>query len=263
MNTKKAFDKYFYYKQSVQSPKQDIRFFQKIYKDYFKKSAHVFREDFCGTFYVGYHWVKSHPKNQAIVIDIDKKPINYGKTHHLLKLKPKEQSRLTILNKNVLSRGLPKAEIITVSNFSYYNIKERTLMLKYFKNIKKSLYKKGLFIIDVLGGPDCEGVSEEVVKHKTFTYYWDQYYFNPINNHAKFYIHFKRRGEKKQKKAFYYEWRLWSLPELRDLLQEAGFTKVDVYWEQSNKKGEGNGVFKKSTEGDLCDTWIAYIVSRV
>ena len=30
---KNPFDKYFYYKQSVQSPKQDIRFFQKIYKD--------------------------------------------------------------------------------------------------------------------------------------------------------------------------------------------------------------------------------------
>ncbi len=262
MKNKPVFDKYFCYKKSVQSPKEDIRFFKKIYKGFFKKSARIFREDFCGTFYVGYHWVKDHPQNKAIVIDKDKQPIEYGKKHHFTKLTASEKARIHIFNKDVLNKNLPKAEIISVSNFSYFIFKQRTMMLKYFKIIKKSLFKKGLFIIDVVGGPDCQGVSEEIVEHEDFNYYWDQDSFDPINNRARFYIHFKRKGEKKHKKAFFYDWRLWSIPELKDTLKEAGFSDIYVYWEQSDKKGEGTGNFKKSLKGDICDVWIAYLVCK-
>ena len=261
MKAKAPFDKYFYYKKSVQSPLEDIRFFKKTFKSFFKKPAHVFREDFCGTFYLAYHWIKDHPKNKAIAIDADKEPIEYGNRHHFSLLNNSQQSRLKILNKNVLEKNLPEAEIITVSNFSYFALKERALMLKYFKNVHKALPKKGLFIIDVLGGPDCEELSEEEVQHKDFSYYWDQERFDPISRTGRFYIHFKRRGEKKRKKEFCYDWRLWSLPELKDILTEAGFSKIHVYWEGSNKKGEGNGIFKQAKQGEICDTWIAYLVS--
>lgn len=256
------FDKYFYYKKSVQNPKEEIRFFQKIYKSFFNKSAKIFREDFCGTFYIGYHWVKKHPQNIAIVVDKDKKPIEYGKKHHLLKLNASQQSRLQIFNKDVLDKSLPKAEIISVNNFSYFIFKQRVMMLKYFKNIKNSLFKKGLFIIDIFGGPDCETPSEEQIEHNDFDYYWDQDSFDPINNTARFYIHFKRKAEKKQKKAFFYHWRMWSIPELKDILKEAGFSNIYVYWEQSDKKGEGTGVFKKTLRGEACETWIAYLVCK-
>ena len=211
---------------------------------------------------MGYHWVKDHSQNKAIVIDADKKPIEYGKKHHLSKLNSSQQSRLHILNKNVLDKKLPKADIISVSNFSYFIFKQREFLLKYFKNVKRSLFKQGLFIIDVVGGPDCEGLSEEVIEHEDFDYYWDQDSFDPISNTAHFYIHFKRKGEKKQKKAFSYYWRLWSMPELKDVLKDAGFSKVHVYWEQSDKKGDGNGVFKKTLKGEACDTWIAYLVCQ-
>ena len=260
MKNKVEFDKYFYYKKSVQNPKEEIKFFKKTYKSFFKKTPRIFREDFCGTFYIGYHWVKDHPQNKAIVVDKDKQPIEYGKKYHLSKLNSSQKSRLQIFNKNVLDKSLPKAEIISVNNFSYFIFNERSMMLKYFKNIKKALMNKGLFIIDVVGGPDCEALSEEKVEHKNFNYYWDQDSFDPVNNSAHFYIHFKRKGEKKQKKAFSYDWRMWSIPELKDVLRDAGFSKIHVYWEQSNKKGEGTGFFKKSLKGDICDTWIAYLV---
>ena len=261
MKTKVPFDKYFYYKKSVQSPEEDISFFKKTFKSFFKQPAHIFREDFCGTFYLAYHWIKDHSKNKAIAIDSDKKPIEYGIKHHLSKLEPSQKKRLQILNNNVLDKNLPKANIISVSNFSYFALKERSLILKYFKNVRKTLFKKGLFILDVVGGPDCEQLSEEEVKHKDFTYYWDQDKFNPINRNGKYYIHFKRKGEKKRMKEFSYDWRLWSLPELKDILISAGFSKVHVYWEGTNKQGEGNGIFKKSKQGEVCDTWIAYLVS--
>ena len=261
MKPKAPFDKYFYYKKSVQSPIEDIQFFKKTFKSFFKKPARVFREDFCGTFYLAYHWIKNHPQNKAIAIDADKEPIDYGKNNHLSKLKPSQQSRLKVLNKNVLDKNLPKADIISVSNFSYFALKERDSMLKYFKSVRKSLAEKGLFIIDVVGGPDCEKLSEEEVKHNSFSYYWDQDEFDPISRTGKFYIHFKRKGEKKRKKEFTYEWRLWSIPELKDILISAGFSKVHVYWEGANRQGEGNGLFKPAKKGDICDTWIAYLIS--
>jgi hypothetical protein len=64
------------------------------------------------------------------------------------------------------------------------------------------------------------------------------------------------------KKAFTYDWRLWSLPELRDLLLEVGFKDVIVYWEGTNNRtGEGNGVWLQSTRGEACAGWIAYVVA--
>ena len=259
---KTKFDKYFYYKQSVQNPEEEILFFKKTYKSFFKKTPRVFREDFCGTFYIGYKWVKAHPQNKAIVVDKDSRPILYGKKHHLSKLTDSQKSRLKIYNTNVLNPKLPSAEIISVNNFSYFILKEKVLLLTYFKNIKKALSKQGLFIIDAFGGSDCFEDNEESVPHKGFHYYWEQKNFDPISHHAKFYIHFKRRGEKKREKVFSYSWRIWSLPELKDLLESAGFSNIYVYWEQSDKKGDGTGVFKKTSKGEPCNTWIAYLVCQ-
>ncbi|MBC6416145.1 MAG: class I SAM-dependent methyltransferase [Bdellovibrionales bacterium] len=255
------FDKFFYYKKAVQNPAKEFDFFKKTFRSFYKKTPLLFREDFCGTFYMAFQWVQDHKLNKAIAIDVDKKPIEYGIKHHLCQLNASQKKRFTFLNKNILTPRLPSAELITVSNFSYFALKTQNLMLKYFKNVHKSLYKKGLFILDVMGGPDCEKIIEEERKYKTFTYFWDQDYFDPIQREGHYHIHFKRKGERKRLKQFSYNWRLWTIPELKQLLLSAGFSEVYVYWEQSDKKGEGNGVFKKTKKAETCDSWIAYLVS--
>lgn len=260
MKTLKAFDKYHYYKESVQDPESDIKTFTKIYKSIFKKTPRIFREDFCGTFYFGSEWVKSHSKNQAIVVDLDKEPINYGKTHHLFKMTESQKKRLRICVNNVLDTKLPKAQIINVNNFSYCIFKQRDLLLKYFINVKKTLLKQGIFILDVFGGSDCFSENEDQVKHDKFNYYWEQKNFDPINNFAKFEIHFKRPREKKRQAVFSYDWRLWSVPELKDILLDAGFSKIHSYWEQCDKQGEGTGVLKKTFKEESCETWVTYLV---
>ena len=259
---KKTFDKYYYYKKAVQSPNEDVKFFDNVFTKINKSKARSLREDFCGTFSISLAWVQAHEKNKAIAVDIDPKPLAYGTKNYLPKLTKDEQSRIQILNKNVLTPSLPKADIISVSNFSHYILKEKKNLLKYFKNIHRQLPKKGLFVIDAVGGPDCQENLDEIVEFKDFTYYWEQKNFNPINNVGKFYIHFKRKGERKRKNVFSYHWRLWSLPELQDTLKDAGFSTVEVYWEVPKKNGSGSGVFKKSSTGQACACWIAYIVAR-
>jgi len=258
----KPFDKYFYYIQSVQSPEEDVDFFIKIYQSIYKKRPYIFREDFCGTFITGLKWVQKHPKNKAIVVDKSPDPLLYGKKHHLSQLPVSDHKRLKVVQKSILSHTLDSADIISVNNFSYFNLKQTHSLLKYFKNVKQQLTKQGLFMIDVFGGSDSTQVAEEAVNHKHFTYYWDQVSFDPITHYGEFHIHFKRKNEKKRKKVFSYDWRMWTIPEIKDLLYKAGFSKTYVYWEQSDENGEGTGVFKRTKTGEPCETWVAYLVSK-
>ena len=258
----KPFSKYHYYKEAVQSPEEDVEFFQKIYSKIYKQPARLFREDFCGTFCLGIAWIKANKKNQAVVIDKDPQPLNYGKTNYLPELSQDEKARLQILCKNVSSPELPEADIISVTNFSYYIFKSRLNLLNYFKSVRSKLKQKGLFIIDSFGGSEAVEDHEEEVEHDDFSYFWDQTDFNSITNEARFHIHFKRKGEPKRKNVFTYDWRVWSLPELKDILLEAGFSKVDVYWEGSDEEGDGNNIFQKANYGEPCDSWIAYLISQ-
>ena len=166
-------------------------------------------------------------------------PINYGKEHYLSKLKDSQKSRVQILNANVLDKDLPKADIVQAQNFSYFIFKKREQLREYFKNACRGLKKDGIFVVDCFGGSECMGPSEEETEHKGFSYFWDQDSYDPVTNEAQFYIHFKRKGEKKREKVFSYDWRMWSIPEVREIMAEAGFKETAVYWEGTDEDGEG------------------------
>ena len=254
-------DKYDLYMKAVQSPDADAEFLRDTYKELKGKKAKIFREDFCGCFALSCEWVKLSPQNQAWSVDLDPEPIDYGRRNILSKLKSPQQKRLHLVEGDVLEIDLPEADISVAVNFSYFIFKTREKMKKYFQQVYKSLKKDGLFFVDVFGGGACQDEVVDVHKFKGFSYMWDQTGFDPINNEALFYIHFKI-GSKKIEKVFTYDWRLWSLPELRELMEEVGFTKTHVYWEGTNRKGEGNGVFTRTEKGEPCDSWIAYIVAE-
>jgi hypothetical protein len=64
------------------------------------------------------------------------------------------------------------------------------------------------------------------------------------------------------KKAFTYVWRLWTLPEILEMLAETGFKNPTVYWEGTDEDGEGDGVFTPETKGEADAGWIAYLVAE-
>jgi SAM-dependent methyltransferase len=205
--------------------------------------------------------VKFNPRHIAYGLDIDPEPMTYGHQHHAERLTSDQKKRLHIIEQDVLSPGLPSVDIAVAMNFSYFCFKTRPLLKKYFENVYRSIKKDGLFIVDIFGGSQCQGPIEDVNRHKKFTYYWDQVSFDPISNHALFYIHFRVNG-KKVTKVFKYDWRMWSIPEVREILQEVGFKRTHVYWEGTTRKGEGDGKFKRTEKGESCLSWIAYIVSE-
>lgn len=258
----KTYDKYYYYNKSVQSADVDVKFFRDTYVELKKKKPQVFREDFCGTFKLSCEWVKLDDSFIAKGIDLDPEPIAYGKEFYLPKLKQGQIDRMDIQEGNVLDDGLPKADIIAACNFSYFIFKQRQTLKDYFANSLKSLNDDGIMVLDIFGGSECYEPNEEETEHDDYSYFWDQDSFDPVTNEALFYIHFKPKGEKKMKKAFTYDWRMYSIPEVKDILMEVGFKNVQIYWEGTDDDGEGDGEFKPVEKGEDCESWIAYIVAE-
>lgn len=260
-SAKFLFDKYELYRRAVQSAENDVVFIQDTYKELKRKSPRTFREDFCGTFALSTEWIKLNPRHEAMGIDLDPEPMAYGRQHYLSKLKPEQQRRMKLLEGNVLDPSLPKADVVVAMNFSYFCFKQRELLKKYFSNVVKTLNKDGIFLVDIFGGSQCYGAIEDTIRHEGFTYYWDQTNFDPVTNEALFHIHF-RVGGKKIEQVFTYDWRLWSIPEIRDIMHEVGFRKTHIYWEGTAKDGSGDGNFTRVDHGESCESWIAYIVGE-
>ncbi|KYG64438.1 class I SAM-dependent methyltransferase [Bdellovibrio bacteriovorus] len=260
-SSKVHFDKYELYRKAVQSAENDVVFIRDTYKELKGKNPRTFREDFCGTFALSTEWIKLNPRHESVGIDLDPEPMAYGRQNYLVKLRPEQQRRMKLIEGNVLDPNLPKADVIAAMNFSYFCFKQREVIKKYFVNALKSLNKDGMFLVDIFGGSQCYDAIEDTIKHEGFTYYWDQTNFDPVTNEALFHIHF-RVGGKKIEQVFTYDWRIWTIPEIRDIMMEAGFRKTHVYWEGTAKDGSGDGNFTRVDHGEACQSWIAYVVGE-
>lgn len=263
--TERPFDKYFYYSESVQSPEEDMTFADEVYKELNGGTAKTMREDFCGTFLNCGAWVARGKGKIAHGVDLDPEPLEWGKqSPRYLKLPKEQQARINLHQMDVLGKGLPKADVICGLNFSYFIFKDRPTLLAYFKNCHASLTKKGVLILDLFGGSRSYEINEEEIEYEepeNYSYFWDQSTFDPLTHFSTFHIHFRREGEKKRKNVFTYDWRMWTAPELKDLLVEAGFSDVHFYWEGSLSDGSGDGNFKITETGEDCPSWVAYIAA--
>lgn len=259
------FDKYYYYSEAVQSPDEDMLFAEQVYREVSasKRLPKTMREDFCGTFANSLAWIRRGPDREAVGVDLDPEPLAWGRKHRLANATPDEARRLTLLRKNVMGKDLPKCDMISAMNFSYYIFKERETLKQYFANCLRTLNKNGVLLLDTFGGSRCHEPTEDEINFDKpkFDYFWDQDKIDPLTHDATFYIHFKRPGEKRREKVFTYEWRLWSPPEVRDVLLDAGFKKVHFYWEGITEDGGGDGEFKIVKEGEACESWIAYLAA--
>lgn len=255
-------DKYDLYQRSVQTPGTEVAMFKRAYKHAYGDMPRVLREDFCGTAAVASEWARRMPEGVVYGVDLDPEPLTWGLEHNVGKLKASARERVHLVEGDVRTAKTPKADVVAAQNFSFYIFKERKELLGYFKSAYRNLADKGIFLLDMLGGPAVQE-DEQLEKKKVddFTYYWEQETFNPITHEALFHIHFGFKDGSRLDKAFSYDWRIWTLPEVNDLLREAGFQKVSVYWEGSDEDGDGNGVFKRTEKAPADHCWLAYVVA--
>ena len=259
-------DKFVCYQKSVQSPEHEVEFFIRAYRDCFKKTPYSLREDFCGTFSVCCNWVTSSSKRTAIGVDYCEETLQWGRENNLIKLSDAQQKRVRLIQQDVRKRNRPRADVLAAQNFSFWIFKTREEVVEYFKIARANLNPEGIMVMDMMGGYECfkEGHTDKrkIKKGKKgFSYHWKQVSYNPINHDAEFNINFKFADGSKMKKAFVYEWRFWSIPEVREMLVEAGFTESHVYWDTEEDE-EKDSVWKRSETASSDPSWVNYIVAK-
>ncbi len=260
METTMKHDIHKMYQESVQCVEAEIDFVQATYKEIRGNEAQYLREDFSGTGQTAGEWVDRNPENKAWAVDMDEGVLAWGYDHVIPNLKNKQS--LHYKKADVRNSEINNMDIVLAMNFSYFLFMDRKTMVDYFISVKDSLEDTGIFFLDAFGGYEAAKELKEERECEGFTYIWDQASFNPINSQMQCYIHFKTNDGTEYNKAFSYYWRLWTLPELQEMLQEAGFSQVDIYWEGTDEKsGEGDGVFKSSEAGTADAGWVCYIVA--
>jgi len=207
-------------------------------------------------------WVRGKPARSAHGVDLDQQTLNWGRTHNLGTLTDEEVARVHLYQQDVRDPIKMKADVTCAFNFSYSVFKERPQLVDYFRTAKAGIVKDGAYFLDLCGGLELGAELEERNKKgRGVTYVWDQEPFDPINGYAIRHIHFEFSDGSRIRKAFTYDWRLWTLPELRDILREAGFQDVEVYWEGDDGSGAGNGIFRRRQTATEETAWIAYVVA--
>ncbi len=254
-------DKHDLYQRSVQDPSHDLPLVERIFQKETGRRAMSLREDFCGTALMSAAWVRGHRDRTATGVDLHGPTLAWGRAHNVEPL-GEAASRLTLLQQDVRDPVGGKFDVTLAFNYSYFIFRTRDELRGYFAAVRKALRPDGMLFLDMYGGPEAQEERVETRRVKGgFTYVWDQDHVNPIDMRVVNYIHFRFRDGSEMKRAFRYEWRLWSCPELRELLEEAGYRWVDFYFEDEDEDGEPTGTYRRRAHVPNDPAWLAYVVA--
>jgi hypothetical protein len=166
------------------------------------------------------------------------------------------RARVALAQAIVLEYAGPKVDVVGAFNFSYLIFKRRQELVAYFRKAYEALDRDGLFFCDLFGGTEAIVPIVESRRCKGgFTYVWEHARYNPISNEILCHIHFKFRDGSEIREAFTYDWRLWTIPEVRECLLVAGFRDTQVWWESTDEDD-----YRQSEREDNQPGWLVYIV---
>ncbi|KAI5065973.1 hypothetical protein GOP47_0018597 [Adiantum capillus-veneris] len=197
-------------------------------------------------------------------------PRAFSKEHvALVKRESSEEAKFSSEGDNC--KFVRNIDIVCAFNYSCCCLHTRPDLVLYFKHVFDALSAKGgIFAMDLYGGVSSETHLKLRRHFPDFTYVWEQEAFDVINRMTKISLHFQLKNNRMIRHAFTYHWRLWSLPEVRDCLREAGFNDVHFWvrempsleerednedtWDEDSKYEEATVFYQQSA-------WNAYIVA--
>lgn len=255
------------YELCVQSPGHLVPFLRAVHGG----EPAVLGEDFAGTAALSHLWVERDPDARAVAVDLDAEALAFRGTHH----------RVTKAEADVLDADQP-ADVIFVGNFSIGYRHTRAGLIEYLAHARSRLHPGGVFVCDTYGGTTAYTLGDVHRDHwipddprypghagKRIRYTWEQRHADPITARVTDVLHFRveKSGMIEQElfDAFTYDWRLWSLPELRDAMLEAGFTAAEVYNKTADAMDdEGNAYVLPVEDGEdeLEDSYIVLVAGR-
>ena len=259
----KTADRHSLYEASVQDPEAELDFVSETFAELCGRPLRSIREDFCGTANTAAYWIRQSPEHRAIGVDLDEQTLAWGRANHLEPLSRDQRARIRLIAADVNEVDTDPVDAILAMNFSYYLFTSRRALRGYFERARTGLVDDGILFLDAFGGYDAHRELEERTEYDDFTYVWDQASFDPISHAMTCRIHFEFPDGSQMDNAFEYHWRLWTLPEIRELLLEAGFSTATIYWEGTDEEsGEGDGIYSPSETGDADAGWICYLIAR-
>ncbi|KAL0053618.1 hypothetical protein WJX82_008407 [Trebouxia sp. C0006] len=256
-------DRHELYQKAVQSPAGDISYMVKFFRQYvgLQVPLHL-REDFSGTSLICATWCKSDVRRTALGVDIDREALQWGWRHNGQAMLGQAESQMCLLEANVLEdlstypnvgRAIADgnsqeptdqaqldqhvsrpADIICALNFSVFLLDSRQDVVKYFQLARAAMNSEdgSIFLLDMLGGHAGES-SMKLRRQNEITglsYLWEQAKYDPVKRQLTCHISLKNpQTSQVMKHAFTYHWKLWTIPEVLEMLQEAGFAEVHVW----------------------------------
>jgi SAM-dependent methyltransferase len=261
--TARTADRHALYTAAVQAPAADARQFARWHRQLTGQPLRRLREDFCGTAALAAAFVRQHPEAVAVGVDRDRDTLAWARTHTLPALRPAERARLQLRCGDVRTVRTAPVQMVVACNFSYMVFHTRAELREYLRACRRALQPGGVLLLDSWGGGLVHRPCVERHRGQGFDWLWHQRRFDPLTHRIDCRIHFRFRDGSRLDNAFVYDWRLWMLPELRELFTEAGFEGVHVRQEVvSPRTGLGTGRFRRVDQGRADPTWHAYVVGQ-
>ncbi|MGV6815464.1 MAG: hypothetical protein ACWA5W_10730 [Phycisphaerales bacterium] len=254
-----SYDKHDLYELCVQSPKDLVPLLRAVHGG----EPKVLGEDFSGTAALSHLWVERN-ECKAIAVDLDNESLHKRGDHDLI-----VKRECDVLEAD------DSCDLLFVGNFSIGYLHSREELVGYLKHVRSRLTQGGVFICDTYGGESAYTLGGVHRAHpmpggKLCRYTWEQHEADPTTGMVTNLIHFRveRAGviEFELEDAFVYEWRLWSIPELRDAMMDAGFKETLVYTKLADAlDADGNAYVLPVENGqeELEASFIVLVAARV
>jgi SAM-dependent methyltransferase len=265
-------DRHALYERAVLPPDDTHAVLARIFRRLRSRAPKLLREDFCGTARLCRTWCLGARDRRAIGVDMDGATLAVARRRNLAPFAAELGGRMQLVRADVLEVGpgrLDPADLIVALNFSFCVFKQRDRLRRYLANALGGLARDGVLILELFGGSTAMDRGEERHELGDVTYRWEQVSFDPLTNTIACHIHFEFPDGSTLHRAFSYDWRLWSVPELRDLLLEVGFSEVKTYWEATAAEGtgagdgvlHGSGRYAPRERAEQQDCWLVYVVA--
>lgn len=266
-------DRHALYEVAVQGVDWDLDFLERVWRyRHPGRRPRLFREDFCSTAALATAWVLRGRDREAWGVDLDPEPLAWAREHRLKYVRD-AAARVHLVRGDVRQPRRPLVDVACALNFSWWVFHERADLVRYLRAARAGLKPGGVLVLNLFGGSTAEATQIERTRKRpangpdgerlpAFTYVWEQARYNAADRRLLAHIHFELGKGRKLTRAFTYDWRMYTLPELRDAVLEAGFLDYEVWSEGWNdREGEGNGTLYKRKMLENWDTWLAYAVA--
>jgi hypothetical protein len=226
--------------------------------------AHMLREDFSGTGALARAWCKT-PGRLAIAVDVDRAVTS----------RIPATAGLAIVTSDV-RRCRRSCDVLAATNFALGYLHTRSQLLAYLRHARSCLTTRGLFVADIYAGSSAFVAEEQRVVVRVppafgsgaFVYVWEQRTVDVTTGMVTNAIHFELPRVKRRplviRDAFTYRWRVWSIPELREAMLEAGFRTVNAYDRIGDAIDQHGNIYARPlAEGDeIDDPAVLYIAGQ-